>query len=144
MSTDAVRYVLDTDSVTYHQLGRTAILARLGAIDPQHVATTVVTLEEQLQGRLAAIRRQRDAQGVVRAYALLQVTNAYLCRVPVLPFDDAALAVYRELLTRRMRIGTQDLRIAAITLARRATLVTSNQRHFSQITELAIEDWNAP
>ena len=144
MSTGPVRHVLDTDSVTHHQLGRAAILARLGAIDPQHVATRVVTLEEQLQGRLAAIRRQRDAQGVVRAYALLQVTNAYFCRVPVLPFDDTALAVYRELLTRRMRIGTQDLRIAAITLARRATLVTSNQRHFSQITELPIEDWNAP
>src|SRR2546421_1930768 len=114
MSADAVRFVLDTDIVTYHQFGRPAIVARLAQVDPRHVATTVVTLEEQLQGRLASIRRQRDSQGLPRDYQLLQATNAYFCQVPVLPFDEAALTVYRELLGRRLRIGTQDLRIAAI------------------------------
>lgn len=143
MIADTVRFVLDTDSVTYHQLGRAAIVARLARVDPRQVATTVVAVEEQLRGRLAAIRRQQDAQGLPRAYQLLQATNGYFCRVPVLPFDEAALAVYRELRARKLRIGTQDLRIAAIVLAQGATLVTSNRRHFDQIGELPIEDWNA-
>lgn len=138
----AVRFVLDTDSVSYQQLGRPAITARLAQIDPRQVAITVVTVEEQIQGRLAAIRRQRDPAGLPRAYHLLQATTAYFCRVPVLPFDEAALASYRELVRRKVRIGTQDLRIAAIVLARGAILVTSNQRHFAQVIGLAIEDWN--
>jgi tRNA(fMet)-specific endonuclease VapC len=144
MSAEAVRYVLDTDTITYHQLGRPAVVARLGQADPRTMATTVITLTEQLQGRLAAVRRQRDGVGLVRAYQLLQATHAYFCQVPVLPFDDVALVVYRGLGERRLRIGTQDLRIAAITLAHQATLVTSNRRHFDQIPELPIDDWATP
>ena len=40
----AVRFVLDTDSVTYHQLGRDAIIQRLGLLPANNVATTVVTI----------------------------------------------------------------------------------------------------
>ena len=141
MSAGSVQYVLDTDTVTYHQLGRPAVVARLATRDPQEVATTVITLEEQLQGRLAAIRRQRDAGEQAQAYRRLAATHLYFCQVPVLPFDENALATYRTLAGRRIRIGTQDLRIAAITLSRQATLVTSNRRHFEQIPELRIEDW---
>ena len=144
MSASSVRFVLDTDSVTYQQLGRPAITARLARIDPTQVATTIITVEEQLQGRLAEIRRQRAAQGLPRAYDLLQRTSAYFSRIPVLPFDEVALVMYQELLGRKIRIGTQDLRIAAITLAHRATLITSNRRHFDLIAELPVEDWNAP
>jgi tRNA(fMet)-specific endonuclease VapC len=139
----AVRFVLDTDAVTYQQRGRPAIVARLAQIDPRQVAVTIATVEEQLQGRRAAIRRQRDPAGLPRAYQLLRETTAYFCRIPVLLFDEAALATYRELLQRKLRIGTQDLRVAAIVLAHRAILVTGNQRHFSWIDGLAIEDWNA-
>lgn len=143
MSASSVRFVLDTDSVTYQQLGRPAITARLARIDPLQVATTIITVEEQLQGWLAAIRRQRAAQGLPRAYEPLQRTSAYFSRIPVLPFDEAALVMYQELLGRKIRIGTQDLRIAAIALAHRATLITSNRRHFDLVAELPVEDWNA-
>lgn len=140
----AARFVLDTDSATYQQLGRPAIVTRLARVDPRQVAVTVVTVEEQVQGRLAAIQRQRDPAGLPRAYELLRATTAYFCQVPILPFDEAALAIYRELVQRRIRIGTRDLRIAAIVLARQAVLVTSNQRHFAQVAGLTIEDWNIP
>lgn len=52
--------------------------------------------------------------------------------------------MYQGLLGRKICIGTQDLHIAAITLAHRATLITSNRRHFHLIAELPVEDWNAP
>ncbi len=39
------------------------------------------------------------------------------------------------------RVAEPDLRIAAIVLARDATLVTGNVRHFARIPELRVENW---
>jgi predicted nucleic acid-binding protein len=75
-----VRYVLDTDTVTYQQAGRATILRQLSQIDPAIVATTVVTLYEQLRGRLAVINRQQDDQARQVAYRRLQETHGYFCR----------------------------------------------------------------
>ena len=138
----AVRYVLDTDSVTFQQLGRAAIVARLAQHAAEEIATTAVTLYEQLRGRLAAINRQQRDEELQGAYRRLQATHDYYCRVQVLPFDAAATTMYRQLVAQGLRIGAQDLRIAAITLAVGATLVTSNSRHFDQVPGLRVEDWN--
>ena len=108
---------------------------------PGDVATTVVTMYEQLRGRLAAINRQQDDESLYLAYQHLQATHAYYCQVRVLPFDSAAVVLYRTLINQKLRVGAQDLKIAAIALARQATLITSNRRHFDQIAALLIEDW---
>jgi predicted nucleic acid-binding protein len=50
-----IRYVLDTDIVTYQQLGRRAVVQRLRQVNLAEVATTVITMYEQLRGRLADI-----------------------------------------------------------------------------------------
>jgi len=54
----------------------------------------------------------------------------------------AATATLQKLRDQRIRIGTQDLRIAAIVLAAGGTLVTSNLRDFEKVPGLLIEDWN--
>jgi len=89
------------------------------------------------------INRQQNEQMRQIAYQRLQETHGYFCRVPVLPFDADVADVYQTLVRQRLRIGAQDLRIAAITLSQRATLVTSNRRHFDQVPGLVIEDWNS-
>ena len=53
------------------------------------------------------------------------------------------MAQYEQLRSMRLRIGTMDLRIAAITLAYGATLVTRNVQDFQRIPGLVIEDWTA-
>ena len=138
-----IEFVLDTDTVTYLQRGRPAVVRRIGRVDPDAVATTSVTLYEQLRGRLAAINRDQGDTALVLAYERLQATHRYFCRVRVLPFDADAVDMYRRLINARVRVGAQDLKIAAITLAHGATLVTSNRRDFDQIAGLSIEDWNA-
>lgn len=96
---------------------------------------------EQMRGRLAAInRKQRDEQ-LKLAFLRLQATQQYFCTARLLPFDDKAIAVHHMLLDRKIRIGAQDLKIAAIVLANSAVLVTANIRHFDQVPDLQVEDW---
>jgi len=61
-----------------------------------------------------------------------------------LPFDDAAARHYatvrHDLETRGEVIGPNDLKIAAICLARGLTLVSSNHE-FSRVAGLKVEDW---
>jgi len=64
----SVRYVLDTYSVTYQQFNRPAIMQRLAQVAPEQVATTVITMYEQLRGRLAAINRKQDDASLQLAY----------------------------------------------------------------------------
>jgi len=135
-------YVLDTDSVTFQQAGREPILRRLAAAPSDAVYTTVITLREQLRGRLADVDRAIEGPALERAYERLQATLRYFSRINVLPFTAAATARLTELRARKLRIGTQDLRVAAIALSVNAILVTSNRRDFDQVPGLVIEDWD--
>jgi tRNA(fMet)-specific endonuclease VapC len=59
----------------------------------------------------------------------------------VLPFDAAALADFHYLRQQKVRIGTRDLRIAAIARSRSLTLVTRNLSDFGRVPNLKTEDW---
>jgi tRNA(fMet)-specific endonuclease VapC len=135
-------YVLDTDTVTFQQAGRETVLRRLAAVPAAMVYTTVITLREQLRGRLAAIDQATEGPVLVRAYEQLQATLLYFNHINVLPLTVAASARLADLREMKVRVGTQDLRIAAIVLSVNGVLVTSNRRDFDQVPGLAIEDWN--
>ena len=64
--------------------------------------------------------------------------------ITIIDFDEQAQTVFQRLRAQRMRIGTLDLRIAAIALSREATLVTRNRQDFAGIPALNIEDWSVP
>lgn len=136
-----VRYILDTDIVTYQQRGDERIMMNLRSVDRSAVATTVITMYEQLRGRLAAVNRKQSSQQLQLALMRLQATQHYFCTARMLPFDEGAVIICQELIDQKIRIGTQDLRIAAIALTHDATLVTANVRHLSQVPGLQTEDW---
>jgi tRNA(fMet)-specific endonuclease VapC len=54
-----------------------------------------------------------------------------------------AAALVSDLRTQDIRIGTQDLRIAAMAVVHDTTLVTRNARDVAQTPGLVIEDWSA-
>jgi tRNA(fMet)-specific endonuclease VapC len=128
--------------VTFQQAGREPILRRLAAVPAEAVYTTVITLREQMRGRLANLDRAQEGPALVRAYEQLQATLLYFCRVNVLPFTAAAAVSLADLRKQKVRISTQDLRIAAIVLSVNGILVTSNRRDFDQVPGLIIQDWN--
>ncbi|WP_265273477.1 hypothetical protein [Nostoc sp. KVJ3] len=45
------------------------------------------------------------------------------------------------MIRQRIRIGTQDLRIAAITLSVNGILATHNRKYFEKVPNLRLEDW---
>lgn len=135
------QFILDTDHLTLLQQGHPRVLQRVGSMPPTFLAITIVTVEEQLRGWLDAVRRHHGSARQIWAYRGLQEAIEFFPRVAMLPFDQAAFQQFESLRQQRIRIGTQDLRIAAITLAVGATLVTRNGRDFGQVPGLAAEDW---
>jgi tRNA(fMet)-specific endonuclease VapC len=61
----------------------------------------------------------------------------------VLDFDAGALVEFERLKSAKIRIGTNDLRIAAIVLAYDALLLTRNLADFCRVPRLRAEDWSA-
>lgn len=135
-------YVLDTDTITLQQANRRTILRHLEHIPPTQVFTTVITMREQIRGRLAIVDQTEEGAILVKAYAQLQATVDYFKQVRVLPFTEEALTRLQQLRMQKVRVGTQDLRIAAIALSVDGILVTSNRRDFAKVPGLSIEDWN--
>jgi tRNA(fMet)-specific endonuclease VapC len=75
------------------------------------------------------------------AYQNLRLTIESLQEFEQIDFDLQAELIYHQLRDQKIRIGTQDLRIASIALANRATLLTRNYRDFAQVPDLIIDDW---
>ncbi len=94
-----------------------------------------------MRGWLAWIARAKSIERLMEAYGRLRsLLDDYQTR-PVLSFDSLAAGEYQNLKTARLRIGTMDLRIAAIALANDATLLSRNLSDFRRVPRLRVEDW---
>jgi tRNA(fMet)-specific endonuclease VapC len=137
------RYILDTDTISLYQRGNNAsIKKRLEDTPPEAIAVTVITVEEQMRGRLAQIKKANSASALGVAYRWLRETTQLLGELPIMDFDKAAIRVDEQLRQQKPRLGTQDRRIAAIALAHNCIVVTRNQADFGQIIGLTLEDWS--
>jgi predicted nucleic acid-binding protein len=128
--------VLDTDVISELMRPRPAkkLVDRLSSAAAAEQATTTITLGELRFG--AAKVRKPELYG--RALSLISGLR-------VLAFDRAAAELYGDVRAQLERSGTPladpDLRIAAISLAHAATLITRNLRHFERVHGLDAEDW---
>lgn len=139
-------YLLDTNHVTLLQRAGAEganIRRRLANVPREIVATTIVCYEEQMRGWLAFTAKTRSAEKQIDNYERLQRNLEFYCAIPLLPFDEKAVKVFQRLWLARPRIGTMDLKIAAIALANDATLLTRNERDFGRVPGLRTEDWSA-
>lgn len=135
-------WIFDTDHTTLFQQGNPQIEQRIKRVNHKDIAITIVTVEEQMYGRLNRIRRATSADEVILAYANLRKTFLYIADFKLLEFDKEASNYYAEFLRQKIRVGTQDLRIAAITLSKNGILLTRNRRDFERIPGLRFEDWS--
>jgi tRNA(fMet)-specific endonuclease VapC len=138
--------LLDTDIFSLLELpdspGYARLRARIAQLDPpQPVATTVITYEEQSRGRLATVNAARTPQQLVQAYAHLRQHVLNYSKIPIVGFDGAAALAAATLQKSKLRLGTMDIRIAAIALTNDALLLSRNLRDFRRVPDLRVEDW---
>lgn len=137
--------ILDTDHLTLLERGGSGALAlemRLDPIPESEIVTTIITYEEQMRGWLSHAAQASTTDKLITAYARLSRHVDTFTNFTIYPFDAAAAEQYEALRRRRIRIGTQDLKIAAICLAQDAMLLTRNLKDFNKIPGLRAEDWS--
>jgi tRNA(fMet)-specific endonuclease VapC len=137
-----LQYLFDTDHLTLYDHSDVIVWRRFSARPWVAVGISSTTVEEYLRGRLAALSRHQSGVPNVTAHARLVASLQLLQQFPIIPFDLTCDASYQQLRALRVRVGNQDLRIAACALVHRLTLVTRNQRDFVRIPGLRMEDWS--
>jgi tRNA(fMet)-specific endonuclease VapC len=137
--------LLDTDHLSVvanrRASGYAPLMARLQASAEMPLATTIVSVEEQCRGWLAKINRTRSIHNQIPAYEQLANLFSFLSDWEIVPLDTRAADEFERLRKQRLRIGTQDLKIAAIALTKDALLLSANLRDFRQVAELRVESW---
>ena len=140
-----MKYLLDTDHISILQRHAgseyATLLMQIAQHPPTDLACSIISFHEQVLGCHTYISQARRAEDVVRGYGMLDQVLRDFAEALVIPFDAAAAVVFEGLVTQRIRIGTMDLRIAAIALSREMVLVTRNASDFRKVPGLRIEDW---
>jgi tRNA(fMet)-specific endonuclease VapC len=130
------RWMLDTDICLYIGKARpVSIRNRLETLAPGTVCMSVITFGEL---RYGAERSQARDSVLERLTRLAEL-------VPVVDLPDAAGRHYGRiraaLAAAGTPIGNNDLWIAAHVLASNMILVTNNEREFSRVPLLRLENW---
>jgi tRNA(fMet)-specific endonuclease VapC len=139
--TRAIALVLDTNhfrELEVHSPLGARLLSRIDA-SGEPATITAVTVEEQMRGWLAEIKRHARPRQQIAAYERLVCTVELHARWRILPWNEDAADTFES--WPRLRVGTQDLKIAAITIAHRAVRLTRNTVDFSKVPGLRFANW---
>ena len=129
------RYLLDTKIVSdlvRNPQGR--ITAHIAKVGEEKVCTSIIVAAELRYGvaRRGSARLAAQLESVFRG-------------LEILPFEAPAEIAYADLRTRLEAAGTpiggNDMLIAAHAIALGHTIVTDNEREFSRIDGLSLENW---
>jgi tRNA(fMet)-specific endonuclease VapC len=137
-------YLLDTDHLTLLERGTAEgflIKQRLSAFSPDDYGISIVTYLEQTKGWMAQAANAKTPDQEVRAFQFLHQNLRVCTSFAIWEYTPIAAHLCEQFREQKIRVGTQDLRIAAIALANNATLLTRNTRHFARIPSLLFEDW---
>lgn len=129
-----LRYMLDTDIISYALRGEGNAGARILEHRPSELCMSAVTLAE--------LRYGAELRGSAKLHKLI---DAVMTNISVAPFDaDCATRfgeLEAELVKRGEQIGSFDTMIAAHALTLGVTLVTNNTKHFLRVGSIDVEDW---
>lgn len=137
--------VLDTDHMSLLQRGGAEgqrIRRRLRTVPPDDVAITVISYEEQTRGWFARLARASTPERQIFDYGEVKNLLRDYCSIAVLDYNAEAAAEFRRLRDAKIRVGTMDLKIAAVVVANNAVLLTRNFTDFARVPGLSIEDWS--
>lgn len=138
--------LLDTDQVTILKYPAgdhgSRLIQRLDALpEDEVVGVSIISIEEQMRGWLAAIAKERAVKRQVTAYRELANLFEFFAEFTIVPFDEPAADQFDQLRSAKLRLGTMDLKIAATALVNQALLVSGNLRDFKRVPGLRVENW---
>lgn len=132
-----MKYLLDTDTCIALLRGHQPAVERAEAVSPDELGVSSITRYELRYGALRCSGKRRSKES--------RKVTLFLDLLHELPFTNAtaeeAAEIRYSLESSGHPIGPMDTLIAATAIESGLTLVTGNQREFSRIKGLALENW---
>lgn len=130
-----MHYILDTDICSYIiRESSPVLLKNLNDHNQDKISITSITYAELLFGA--------ERKGSKR---IMDKIEAIASNVSIISFDQNAAIEYSIMRLKLEQsgtpIGNMDMLIASCVLSEEAVLVTNNEKHFSNIKGLKIENW---
>jgi tRNA(fMet)-specific endonuclease VapC len=131
-----MRYILDTDICIYIIKKKPEqVLKKLAKFESTDIAISAVTLSELIYGAEKSQHKEKN----------LEALTGFLVPIDILAWDENAAkstGEIRAVLEKSGKvIGPYDLQIAGQALSLNLTLVTNNEKEFSRVKGLKIENW---
>ena len=130
-----MKFLLDSDTCIYALKQNPVVLKRLLTHNREDIAVSVITEAELRTGAAkstSAAKTLRLVENFLRALNIVEFTSP----------DAVSYAQVRAKLERAgTPIGPLDTLIAAQAVARKLVLVSNNEREFSRVASLRIENW---
>ncbi len=131
-----MKYLLDTNICIYAIKHRPpSVLKKLMSLNADDVAIASITNAELVYG---AYKSQKVEQN-------LEAISLFLSPFTILDFGGSAVKSYGQIRSTLEKqgeiIGANDLIIAAQAMAQNYILVTNNEKEFSRINGLIVENW---
>jgi len=137
--------ILDTDCLSLLERRSGAefyrLSAKLAEFTPDEIATTIITFEEQMRGWMAFIAKANSIEKQISAYEKLGRFLESYRYIPIIQFDKKSGETFQDLKSRKIKVGTMDLKIASIAISQNALLISRNLSDYDQIPNLRVEDW---
>lgn len=131
-----MKFILDTNICIYIIKQKPPdVIERFYQTEISEIGISSITLSELLYGVSKSSKPEQNQ------FALTQFTAP----LDILSYDDEAAQYYGELRVylekQGMPIGTLDMLIAAHALSTNCVLVTNNEKEFTRVPKLKIENW---
>jgi tRNA(fMet)-specific endonuclease VapC len=129
-------YLIDTDIIIYSLKGNTVVQNQFSLNQNIPKAISVITYGELLYGAKKSKNVEKNLAVIYRIKELF----------PIIGIDKAVMETFSVVKVNIQRIGSpiddMDLLIASTAMTMNYTLVTNNEKHFSKIKGLKIENWS--
>jgi tRNA(fMet)-specific endonuclease VapC len=129
-------YLIDTDIIIYSIKGNSTVQRNFLRQENVPKGISVITYGELLFGAKKSSNVEKNLATVYRIKELF----------PVIEVGSAIMETFSDLKARMQKTGVlvddMDLLIAATSLTMNLTLVTNNEKHFSKIKGIRLENWS--
>jgi tRNA(fMet)-specific endonuclease VapC len=131
-----MKYLIDTNICIYIMNERPAeVIKKFKRFEPGQIGISVITISELQYGVSKSKFRKKNEQRL----------EEFLTPLEILIYDEIAARTYGSIRFQLEKdgwpIGPLDLLIAAQAISRKLILVTNNEKEFTRVKNLKVQNW---